>query len=48
LGRGTSRKGREEEKVMGGEYDQSTLYMYESSIMKPTKNCFKRGVKKEK
>jgi hypothetical protein len=26
------------ERVMGGKYDQRTLYMYENAVMKPTKN----------
>jgi hypothetical protein len=30
-------------RVMGDGYDQSTLHMYESSIMRPTKNCLKVG-----
>jgi hypothetical protein len=38
--------------VKGSEYKQSTLYKYENTIMKPTKNCYKeeregQGVKKE-
>jgi hypothetical protein len=31
---------------MGGVYDQSTFYVNENSIMKPTKNCLKGGKEK--
>jgi hypothetical protein len=33
--------GREEKRELTGEHDQSTLYVYEDSIMKFTKYCFK-------
>jgi hypothetical protein len=37
--------GRGKERVLADEHDQSTLYIYEDSVMKPTKYCLKREIR---
>jgi hypothetical protein len=44
---GTSRREGRKEKVLRGEYDKSTYFIYGNSIMKPTKKCLKRKGEKD-
>jgi hypothetical protein len=48
-GRGTSEQGMRKERLLRGEEDGSThyIYTYENSIMKPTKHCLKKREEEE-